>query len=383
MAKFMRWLVVLCVVAGAAGGIWYTSQPEPLEVSVRAVELGTVERTVANTRAGTVKACRRARLATGIGGQIAFLRVKEGEKVKAGQILLELWNDDLAAELTLAQSEAEAAGASAQAICLQSEVAQREADRLVRLRASGVASEEQTDRAVTEAKAARADCKAAVANANVSAARIGVVQANLARTRLVAPFDGVVAEITGELNEYVTPSPPGIPTPPAVDLIDDSCFSVEAPIDEVDAPEIRVGMPARISLDAFPGRDFPARVRRIDAYVLDVEKQARTVDVEVEFQESADLEGLLAGYTADVEVILEVREHVLRIPTESVLDERRVFVLLPSKGVLRERVIRPGISNWDHTEVEQGLTEGEQVVVSLDQEGIEDGAAAVVGDAGQ
>ena len=64
---------------------------------------------------------------------------------------------------------------------------------------------------------------------------------------LTAPFDGVVAEVNAELGEYVTPSPPGIPTPPAVDLIDDRCLYVTAPIDEVDAPEIRTGMPAPFS----------------------------------------------------------------------------------------------------------------------------------------
>ena len=79
------------------------------------------------------------------------------------------------------------------------------------------------------------------------------------RTVLVAPFDGTVAKIVGEVGEYSTPSPPGVPTPPAIDLIDESCLYVTAPMDEVDAPKMRAGQPVRITLDALPGSPSPAR----------------------------------------------------------------------------------------------------------------------------
>ena len=83
-------------------------------------------------------------------------------------------------------------------------------------------------------------------------------RAALDKTRLTAPFGGTVAEINGELGEFVTPSPIGVPTPPAVDLIDTTSLYVSAPIDEVDAPDIRADMAAHISLDAF--RDSMDRV---------------------------------------------------------------------------------------------------------------------------
>jgi HlyD family secretion protein len=203
-----------------------------------------------------------------------------------------------------------------------------------------------------------------------------VAQAELERTRLKAPFDGVVAEVSGELNEYVTPSPPGIPTPPAVDLIDDSCFYISAPIDEVDAPRVRLGAEARVTLDAYGERAFPGRVRRIAPYVLDVEKQSRTVEVEVEILDPPPDAPLLAGYSADVEVIVERREDVLRVPTAAVRAEGGVLVLDPSTGLLAERAIEKGLSNWDQTEVRSGLEQGERVVLSLDRDRVEDGAPA-------
>jgi HlyD family secretion protein len=368
-------LIFLLAATAAAWGIWYSTRPDPVEVLVRPVERGLVEETVANTRAGTVKACRRAKLSPSIGGQIAALSVREGDRVEAGELLLELWNLDLQAEVELAASETQAAEARALSACLSAEVAQREADRLTRLRRTGVASEEQTDRAQTEAKAARAECQAAEASARVSAAQTRAARAKLERTRLTAPFAGVVAEINGELNEYVTPSPIGIPTPPAIDLVDNTCFYVTAPIDEVDAPQVITGQRARITLDAFARQHFAGVVRRVADYVLDIEKQARTVDVEVEFTDPQDLERLLAGYSADVEVILGARPDALRVPTEAVLEDTRVYVFLPEQGVLEARTVRTGMSNWDYTEVVSGLEEGERVVTSVDRAGVVDGAA--------
>jgi HlyD family secretion protein len=132
-------------------------------------------------------------------------------------------------------------------------------------------------------------------------------------------------------------------------------------------------MEARVIIDAFGDRHFSARVRRIDPYVLDLEKQARTVDVEVEFINIEDESDFLAGYSADVEIIIEAEQDVLRIPTQSLLDGSRVFVYQPQKQTLQERTVQVGLSNWDNTQVVEGLQEGESVVISTDRPGIEDG----------
>jgi HlyD family secretion protein len=276
-------LLITLLLAAAGAALWWTlSRPQPVAVRIAEVERGRVEEIVSNTRAGTVKACRRARLAPGIGGQIATAGGARGRSGRAGPVAAgALEPRPRRAGVQLAEREAEAGEASARAACLNAEQAEREAARQQKLKQRRMASEEAVDRAQTAAEAGRADCEAARANARVAAARVGVAQAELERTRLVAPFAGVVAEVSGELNEYVTPSPPGIPTPPAVDLIDDSCFYISAPIDEVDAARVRLGFEARVTLDAFGEREFLGVVRRIAPYVLDQEKQARTVEVEV------------------------------------------------------------------------------------------------------
>jgi len=374
----LRTVVVVAVVAVVVVAVQHFTKPPPVSVVVSPVERGEVQATVSNTRAGTIMACRRARLAPATGGQVAQLSVREGDQVEHGQILMIIWNEDLEARVQLAASEELAASARVQEACLNAEVAEREAERQQRLASRKLVSEEIVDRATTEAKARGAGCQAARAARQVARASTDAARANLARTVLTAPFDGVVAEVNAELGEYVTPSPPGIPTPPAVDLIDSRCLYVTAPIDEVDAPDIRTGMPACVSLDAFPDRRCNARVRRIAPYVLDVEKQARTVEVEVEFDGETDSAGLLPGYTADVEVIVEQRDNVLRVPTETVLEDSRVLVYRESDGTLELRQFEGGISNWRYTEVLSGLEEGERVVVSVDREGVESGAEVML-----
>jgi len=360
---------------GLALVTWF-GRSKPVVVLVKPIAYGKVQNTVANTRAGTIKACRRAGISPSIGGQIASLPVKEGDEVKPGQLLMELWNHDQMAQLELATSEAEAAAANAKQACIRADVARRESNRLDQLKQRSLASDEAVDKADGEARAQQAACNAAAATKKVSEAKIHLVQAELERTRLTAPFAGIVAEVNGEIGEFVTPSPVGIPTPPAVDLIDTSCLYVSAPIDEVDAPEIRVGMPANISLDAMAKKIFAGRVRRIAPYVLEMEKQARTVAVEVDFLCPEECQGMLPGYSADIEVIIKENEKALRIPTEAVLEGNKVLVFT-SENRLQRREIKTGLSNWAWTEATEGLVEGDEVVLSVERDGVADGVDAV------
>lgn len=376
MRLALRILLLAAVLAAGGAWLWQATRPQPVAVRLASVEQGPVEATVANTRAGTVKACRRSKLAPATGGQVAGLPVREGDRVRAGDVLMTIWNEDLEANVQLAGSEVSAAAARVREACLNAEVAEREAKRLQRLSEDDLVAEEQVDRATTRAMASGAACEAARAAVEVARARVTAARAAVDRTVLRAPFDGVVAEVNAELGEYVTPSPPGIPTLPAVDLIDHRCLYVTAPIDEVDAPAIRTGMPACVSLDAFPERLCGGRVRRIAPYVLDREKQARTVEVEVELEGVDAGMALLPGYSADVEIVLDRRERTLRVPTEAVLPDDRVLVYREADGTLEARRFEPGLANWSYTEVRSGLDAGTPVVVSVGREGVADGARA-------
>lgn len=372
----VRLLVVVALAGAAVLAYRYVTRVEPVPVILHEVTTGPVETLVANTRAGTVKACRRAKLASQSGGQIVRIHVREGERVKTGQVLMELWGGELAAQLEVRRSQLATARARAEEACTVATNAERDRQRAEMLKEKGFISTEAVERARTEAEARAASCAAARTEILQQEAGIGLVQAQLSRTRITAPFAGIVAEVTGEEGEFTTPSPPGIPTPPAVDLIDDSCLYVTAPIDEVDVPKLATGLPARIALDAWPNRRFPGHVRRIAPYVLEVEKQARTVEVEVEFDDPAHTPGLLVGLSADVEIVAGRRDGVLRVPTRSILEGGRALVYDEHTGTLRERRLTLGVANWEYTEATAGLKKGDRIVLSLDKEGIEDGARA-------
>ncbi len=369
LIRYLPWLAGAVILAVAA---WYFTRAKPIEVELVKVERGTVEATVSNTRAGTVKACRRAKLSAPAGGQIAKMNVKKGQHVKANQILLELWNEDLQAQEQLAQDQLKTSITQSMEACTVAQTAQRDAERAQQLREQGFLSQEAQERAQSMATARQAACESSRSAIEQSKSRIDVAKATLERMVLRAPFSGIVADISGELGEYATPSPPGILTLPAVDLIDDSCMYVSAPIDEVDAANVKVGQVARITLDAIKDKTFSGNVKRIAPYVLELEKQARTVEVEVGFLEAASEENLLIGYSADVEIVYESHANVLRIPTQTLLEGKKVL-LYGTNGVLEERIVKTGLANWDRTEIAAGLNEGDLIVMSLDRAGVKAG----------
>ncbi|MFV1923090.1 MAG: efflux RND transporter periplasmic adaptor subunit [Methylotenera sp.] len=375
-------LIALSLVLVVALSIWYFSNPEPVYVSLTTVKLGPVESTVANTRAGSIEACQRTRLSPIIGGRIDYLGVKKGDYVKKGQVLIRLWNDDQEAQNNLALAQVETSRKRLTEVCSLADSAEREADRMKKLQARGFISEGAEEKARFEAQSRRSSCDAAQMDIKQALARVKITQVEKGRTILTAPFNGVVADIVGELGEYTTPSPPGVATPPAIDLIDPSCLYVEAPMDEIDAPRIKVGQSARINLDALPNKTFMGKVKRVASYVVAVEKQARTVDIEVSFNNENDIQQLLVGYSADVEVILDSRDNVLRVPTSAFIDGNKVLVYQPKTQKLEERSLTLGITNWEYSQVISGLEEGEQIVTSLEQEGVKTGAIVTPAPAG-
>lgn len=355
-------------------GYWVMKPREAIGVHLTRVERGSVEASVANTRAGTIKACQRSRLSMPMGGQVAELHVDEGDVVGPGDILIRLWNEDQAARLEEAGARLREMQAASSESCDTAALDTRELKRQQGLAAKKLISEDRLDAAQTQASVSRAACRRSKAAIATAKAAVKLHKALYEKTLLRAPFAGVVAEINGEVGEYITPSPPGVATPPAVDLIGSGCLYVSAPIDEVDAAAIRLGNPARVTLDAFRGQVFQGTVSRIAPYVREYEKQARTVDIDVTIANAPDNISLLAGYSADIEIILEKRSDVLRLATEAVVEGNRVLRFNPATDQLEPVDFTPGISNWTYTEVGSGLAEDDMILLSLDTEGAEAGA---------
>ena len=370
-----RWIVRLLVILGiVAAGLALRATvfaPKPIEVTVREVSRGRVERTVTNSRAGTVKARRRAQISPEIGGRVVAVPFREGERFKRGDVLLRLDPSVPAARIDLSRRELQAAEAQRQQACLAAERAERESRRLKKLAAEGIVSTDAIDQAQTAAATAAAACRASQAGVEQARAGVDLAGRQEGQTVIRAPFDGIVADVSVEIGEYTTPSPPGLPIPPVLDVLDPGSVYVSAPMDEVDSTNIHPGQPARVTFDSYPGRQFTGHVRRIAPYVLDREEQNRTVEIEVEL-DHPDAVRLLPGTSADVEVLLEARENVPRIPTSALIEGEKA--LIAEKGVLVERKVGIGLKNWDWTEVRSGLVPGDLVVVSLDRPEVTAGA---------
>tara|TARA_B100000686_G_scaffold82016_1_gene88555 strand:+ start:555 stop:1691 length:1137 start_codon:yes stop_codon:yes gene_type:complete len=339
----------------------FAGEEKPIKVLSVKPEIRNVEKTVSNTRAGTIDACRRSKMSPAAAGQISVLHVKEGDSVKEGDILLELWNKETKARVTASERSSDQA-------CIVSAKAERDASRANELYSKGLTSEEAKETAVANAESTMAACNAAVA-------QVEVTRASLERTMLIAPFDGIVAEIEGKLGEYVTPSPVGVATKPTLDLIDNTCLYIKAPIDEIDAPDVRSGMKAKITMDAFGEEEFLATVTRVAPYVLDLERQARTVEIEATFDNPQNY--LLPGYSADVTVIIDTSQQTLGLPTQAIMRGDNVYVIGENNKIAK-RQLETGLSNWEFTEVLSGLGLDDRIVLSVDRAGVKGGVTVEV-----
>ena len=349
-------------------------RPQPVPVTVRRVETGRVEDTVVNSRAGTVQSRRRSEMSPGIAGLVVAIPASKGTHVKRGDVLLRLDDREYVAQTNLAAAALDAAHAGVEQARLEAEQAAREWKRAQDLARHQVVSETVFEQARTLASTTKAAVLAAEARVHQAEASLEVARATLAKTVISAPFDGVVLDVTTEVGEWISPSPPGVPIPPVLDLIDPEALYVSAPIDEADVARLRVSLPVRITLDAFRGQSFAGTLTYVSSFVETRQDQNRTLRVEAEFKERSLPRNLLPGLSADLEVILEGRDSVLRIPTYALLENNRVLVF--EAGRLVERKVTTGLHNWSFTEITSSLSPGELVVVSLDRPEVHAGVRA-------
>jgi len=374
------WLKPLLIVALLGAGVallrFTVFRPKPVPVTVHRVETGRVEDTVVNSRAGTVESRLRSKMSPGIAGLVVAIPTRKGAHVKKGDVLLRIDDHEYKAQAELAQRALEAARAVAEQARSEAENAERQWKRTQELARQQVVSDTAMDQDHTGALTTQAALVAAQARIQEAEASLEVARATLEKTVITAPFDGVVLDVTTEVGEWISPSPPGVPIPPVLDLIDPTALYVSAPIDEADVARLRTGLPVRITLDAFRGRSFQGKLTYISSYVETRQEQNRTLRVEAEFEERQLPPNLLPGLSADVEIILDARDNVLRIPTYALLENNRV--LLVQNDRLVERKVTTGLHNWSFTEITSGLSAGDQVVVSLDRPEVKAGARVTV-----
>lgn len=344
-------------------------RPRPIPVEVVKVEKGQVEDAVSNSQAGTLKARHRSRLGAERAGRVVSIPHREGEPVARGELLALLDPSTAEHQLDLARRDQDVQTASLASTRASFELAQAQFDRSTALHREKLISDSEMDQARTRLDEARATLAASEAAVARGKAAVRAAQDDLDHMRIAAPFAGVVALRMVEVGESVVPGQ-GV-----IEIVSTDELYVSASIDEVDIGRLREGLPARVTLDPYRGVEWRGRVTRVFPVVNDRLEQNRTLEVEVDLAADSTKPTPRPGTSADVVIVIDTREGVLRVPTFALLEDKRVLLVERGKTVARE--VEPGLRNWEWTEIRRGLKGGETVITSVDKPGVRPGARVV------
>lgn len=329
---------VLVVLALAGGGAWWWSQrgaADAVQYRTGRIERGPLVATV--SASGTVSPVTQVSVGTQVSGQIKDIYVDFNSEVKAGQLIAVIDPESIEYRVRSAQADVDAARAAvltAQASAAAGRAgvsraqtdlteAQRSHDRNLNLVSKGFIAQSEADRTRALVNTATEAVKSAQAQLGVNEAQIKSAQAGVAqresalaqaridleRTRITSPVNGIVIKRAVEKGQTVAAS---LQAPElfviAQNLQD---MQVDASIDESDVGRIRSGQKATFTVDAFPGQTFEGTVNQVRKAAQNVANVVTYVAV-VGFSNTGGR--LLPGMTANVRVVTEQRDNVLKLP---------------------------------------------------------------------
>lgn len=288
--RLRRWLVagVLLLALAAAGVAGYRRWIEPLSIpeveTAMAISQSSDRPGAILTATGYVVAQRKAAVTPKIAGRLAELRVVEGSRVRAGDLIGRIESRDIEARVDESRRALDVARAGHSESLAREEEARREYDRQRRLLADGVTSEAAFDGAEARFKVASAQVESAAAAIPRAEAAVTVAEVALFDTRIIAPFDGVITIKNSEVGEIVAPVSVGSAARgnSVVEVADMSSLEAEVDVNESHIDRVREGQPAEIILDAFPDRPYPGILRQI---VPTANRQKATIEAKVAFLE--------------------------------------------------------------------------------------------------
>ena len=361
-------LILLGVVLVGLVGLylWGPLQPAP-EVSTTVVSrLYPAQAYTVLNASGYVVAQRKAAVSSKSTGRLAFLGVEEGSRVKKGQILASLENEDLIAARNQAVAQVNQAKAdlgTAQAELADAELQYRRYKTLV---AQDLVPKQDFDTADARYKKAAAGVAAAQARIKVAQAGLANSQAALDYTYIRGPFDGVVTAKYADVGEVVAPFGAAANARAAVvTMADLHSLMVEVDVAESNLDKVRLGQPCEISLDAIPDRRFAGEVHMI---VPTADRTKATVLTKVKFLETDDR--ILPEMSAKVAFLSQPlkpgeRQPRLTIPKAALVTRAgRSYSFLVTGNRVKLVPVTVGLTLNDLVEILSGLKEGDRVVLN-------------------
>ena len=339
--KKIYWIAGALVLAASGGGAWwYQQQDKSGDVQYRSAKIERGNLAASVSASGAVNPVTQVSVGTQVSGQIKELYVDFNSEVKAGQLIAQI--DPETFEFRVRQSQADVDAARAQVLTAQANVlasnaaisrsqvdvqeAQRDFERKKDLAERQFIAQSEADKSRALVNTSGENLKAsqaqlAVTNAQVKSAQANVAQReaalsqariDLQRTKITSPVDGIVIKRAIEKGQTVAAS---LQSPELFVIAQNlSDMQVDASIDEADVSRIRMGQRATFTVDAFPGQTFEGEVRQVRKAAQNVANVVTYVAV-VGFTNTAGR--LLPGMTANVRVVTESRENVLKIPNSA------------------------------------------------------------------
>lgn len=291
----MKWIViVILLLGGAAGGVWFVKnrKSDAPEFSTTKVARGDVTQAV--TATGTLNPVLNVQVGSQISGNIQKLYADFNSVVKSNQIIAEL--DPATYRANLASAESELASAKASLL-----LAQVNARRAAELIAAGLISQAEHDQTI--ATLSQAEAQVQIRTASVERVRV-----DLGRCTIYAPVDGTVISRNVDVGQTVAAS---MSAPVLFQIASDlTKMQINTSVAEADVGTVEEGQDVEFTVDAFPERLFVGKVTQVRNSPLVVQNVV-TYDTIIEVN-NADLK-LKPGMTANVSVIVQRRENVLRV----------------------------------------------------------------------
>lgn len=322
----------------------------PQTVRVAPVEADVVRDTV--YLVGSLRAKEQVDVTAKVSGRLLELSVDRGDRVRAGQRIGRLEDDELQQQVRRAEAALQVARASLEQ--RQAELANQRArlERYRGLHQGGVVSSEQLEQAQTETRVSEAQVNLARAQVAQAEAELSELQIRLGQTEILAPLSGVVAR------RYLHPGALVSPSAPIVMILNPATLVSVVNVPERELAKVHAGSPAQVVVDAVPGVSFAGRVVRVSP-ILD--PQTRTAEIEIEIP---NREGVLkAEMFARVDLSLSAERRALFVPREALVyrgTEPGVFVI--ENDTARFRPVATGISQKNRVEILKGLEAAETVV---------------------
>ena len=374
------WLLAgVPIVVAIVTALWVAGKSKPIEVTVAPAEAmgGTPGAAAPASEVlsanGYVVARQRASVSTEIAGRLEQLYVGEGSRVKQGQVLGVLRNQDLRTSVEGARAALESAKASheeAKASLYRSDL---ELKRTTDLKSKDLVSQAALDAADATDKMDRARVERTRADILSAQARLHAAEVELEKTYIRAPFAGAVLRKEAEVGEIVSPIPSsgGLTRGAIVTIANLATLEVEVDVNEGYVSRTHEGMRAEITLDAYPNQHYPGRLRQI---VPTADRSKATVLVKVSFDQLDDKvlpemgvrvaflsDPVAAGAGADSGAVLAA---VVSVPKSAVRDaEGRAVVYVVEKGRASARAVSPRPIDADRVAIAGGLAPGEEVVI--------------------